>query len=253
MQGKKNQYKAISDVPSDVWKKLANKKIYFGHQSVGYDILQGVEELVEEYDFITLDISENINSAGSKSGVLIHSKVGKNVDPISKTKNFHTILSSGLGKDVDIAGFKFCYVDINRPDNNTVIMNDYVSSIQAIEKEFSDLTVVHFTVPLMAIDTSWKNKIKKILGRKVNDRSSENVARNEYNTLLRKQLGDNALLFDIATIESTFPDGMRATFVHDGKSYFCMVPEYTYDGGHLSPLGRRKLGEQFLLFLAAID
>jgi len=40
-------------------------------------------------------------------------------------------------------------------------------------------------------------------------------------------------LFDLAAIESTAPDGTRASFMKDGKTYYQMVSDYTHDGGHL--------------------
>jgi len=57
-------------------------------------------------------------------------------------------------------------------------------------------------------------------------------------------------IFDLAKIESTFPDGRRASFTKDGKTYYSMVPDYTYDGGHLNELGRKIAAEQLLFLLA---
>ncbi len=63
----------------------------------------------------------------------------------------------------------------------------------------------------------------------------------------------NIPFFDIAKIESTFPDGTRSTFTKDGKTYYSMVPEYTHDGGHLNEMGRKKVAKQFLLLLANLN
>jgi hypothetical protein len=50
-------------------------------------------------------------------------------------------------------------------------------------------------------------------------------------------------------MESTFPDGTRETFSSDEKTYYALVPEYTYDDGHLNETGRKKAAEQLLLLL----
>ena len=67
---------------------------------------------------------------------------------------------------------------------------------------------------------------------------------------MRKEYEGKAAFFDLARIESTFRDGRRASYSRDGRTYDCLVPEYTYDGGHLNDLGRKILAEQLLIFLA---
>jgi len=67
--------------------------------------------------------------------------------------------------------------------------------------------------------------------------------------LLNKYKGKESI-FDIAKIQSTFPDGTRSIFTKDGKTYYSMVPEYSYDGGHLNELGRKKVAEQLLVLFA---
>lgn len=57
-------------------------------------------------------------------------------------------------------------------------------------------------------------------------------------------------IFDIAEIESTSLNSIRSSFNRKGEDYFSMVPEFSNDGGHLNELGRKKVAEQFLLFLA---
>ena len=47
-----------------------------------------------------------------KNPVFAHASNGKNGDPKSKIDDLYQDMENGLGKKVDIAGFKFCYVDI---------------------------------------------------------------------------------------------------------------------------------------------
>jgi hypothetical protein len=45
---------SIDDVPKEYWAKLAGKKIFFGHKSAGYDIIDGIAGVMNEYDYIKL-------------------------------------------------------------------------------------------------------------------------------------------------------------------------------------------------------
>ena len=56
----------------------------------------------------------------------------------------------------------------------------------------------------------------------------------------------------VQKLESTFSDGTRATFTKDGKTHYSLVPEYTYDSGHLNETGRKKAAEQLLILLASL-
>ena len=58
------------------------------------------------------------------------------------------------------------------------------------------------------------------------------------------------MLFDLALIEATFPDGSGNVHQKDGQSFQALVPEYTYDGGHLNEKGRRIVAEQLIIFLS---
>jgi len=35
----------VRQIPEDSWKRLAERRIYFGHQSVGFNILDGIGDL----------------------------------------------------------------------------------------------------------------------------------------------------------------------------------------------------------------
>ena len=49
MPEEKVSFPSIKDVPAEKWKRLSQKKIYFGHQSVGNNIINGIEDLMREY------------------------------------------------------------------------------------------------------------------------------------------------------------------------------------------------------------
>ena len=207
--------------------------------------------MMKDHPEIKLNIVETADESDFKVGLLAHSRVGKNEDPKSKIAEFVNFIDSGIGKNADAAALKFCYVDISPETNVESIFSDYSSSIEQLNKKFPDMTIIHFTNPLTQEQTGPKSWIKKIIGRPISG-VEDNIKRNKYNELLIKKYDGKEPIFDIAKIESTLPDGTRSTFEKDGKIYYSMAPEYTYDDGHLNEKGRKLVAEQLLVMLAAL-
>jgi hypothetical protein len=249
MTGKTTPFLSIKDVPASAWEKLSQKKIFFGHQSVGFNIIDGIKDVIKENPRIKLNIEETSNPSDFNSGVFAHSRVGKNQDPGSKIDEFVTLLGNGIGDKIDVATLKFCFVDITSGSNVEDIFNDYDSSISQLKTRFPHVTFIHFTTPLTTIQTGPRAWIKELIGRPAGG-TDDNIKKNEYNELLLKKYRGKESVFDLAKIESTFPNGVRASFTEDGKTYYCLAPEYTNDGGHLNEIGRKVVAEQLLVFLA---
>ena len=70
-----------------------------------------------------------------------------------------------------------------------------------------------------------------------------------YNEMIIEKYSGIDPIFDIAAIESTYPDGRRSSFTRKGKVYYTLIPDYTNDGGHLNDLGKSIVAEKLLLFL----
>ena len=250
---KKNRiYSSLKDVPDNAWKKLSKKTFYFGHQSVGYNIIDGIKDLLKEYPKIKMNIVETRDSTSLSPGTLGHSQIGINSDPQSKFDDFLNIIESGLGKKVDAAALKLCYVDISKETNPSTLFSRYETTIEKIRESYPGITLVHFTSPLTTLQSGPKAWVKKLFGRPVYG-SEENIKRYEYNKLLRAKYKGRDPILDIATIESTYPNGTRSTFKAKGNTYFALVADYTYDDGHLNEIGRKKVAEQFILILASLD
>lgn len=249
MEKKKATYNSLKEVPASAWKELSDKKIYFGHQSVGYNIIDGLNDLMAEHPDIKINVVENKEDIDFQKGAFVHSKVGANNDPKSKLEDFNDILNSGVGQHADMAALKYCYVDINRNTDVQQMFNDYRNTVTSLKKKYPDLNILHFTSPLTQQRTTWKTWLKKLLGKKDLWEYKDNIKRNEYNELLRHEFNGKDPILDIALIESTKPDGTRQSFDFQGKSYFSMVPEYTSDGGHLNETGRRKVAENLVLII----
>jgi len=250
----KNLLPSIKDVPTEKWEKLAQKKIYFGHRSVGNNILDGVKDIMKENPKIQLNIVETTDQADFNVGLLGHSPIGDNGDPISKINAFSDVIENGLGKKIDIASLKFCFADFTTKTKDiTKIFNDYKNTMSQLKKKYPKTAFVHFTIPLVVNKANWKTRIKTLLGRKEIWEYDQNIIKNEYNELIRKEYNGKNIVFDIAKIESTYPNGDRSTFTRNGKTYYTLVPEYSRDGAHLNEVGRKKVAEQLLVFLAKLS
>ena len=250
MDHKKFTYNILKELPDADWNSLSKKKIYFGHQSVGFNIIDGVKDLMIENPKIKLNIVETNDVKDIGGGALAHSTVGKNKDPKSKIDDFSKYIDQGIGNSADVVALKFCYVDITSDTDINNIFQEYKNKVEELRKSYPSLTIIHFTVPLTIRQIGWKAAIKKIIGRPIGG-VADNMKRNEYNELLIKEYQEKDPILDIAKVESSYPDGKRNSFSMYGKTYFSLIPEYTNDGGHLNEIGRKKVAEQFLFVLIA--
>ncbi|GAB6098051.1 hypothetical protein JCM14469_43060 [Desulfatiferula olefinivorans] len=248
MKEQKNNYASLNDVPDSTWQKLSKKKIYFGHQSVGYDIIEGIDLLKQKNTKIIINISETEKVSENENVNLFHSKVGQNRDPKSKDLDFISKIDKGIGNTVDIALYKYCYIDVTGESNVDEIVSGYLSTINKLSKKFPETTFVYMTVPLRTAGITWKTKLKLLMNKKNIWEIDDNIARNEFNILLKEKVRKSPV-FDIASLESVHPDGSRETFKMNDKVYDAMYPGYTTDGGHLNDLGKQIIAEQFVLFL----
>jgi len=230
--------------------KLVNAKIYFAHQSVGYNILDGIRDVLGKYDE-TLNIVETTDVSKLTGSFFAHSSIGENTRPITKITEFYNNMNNGMGQSVDIAFLKLCYVDINSETDVDSLFKEYQSIFNKLKLQYPQITFIHFTDPLVAQQTGLKAFIKKILGRQLSG-VEDNLRRQEYNELLRAAYSGKEPLFDIAEIESTKPDGSRNVHSLNGKKYFSMVPEYTSDGGHLNVDGRDQIAEKLIKFISEL-
>lgn len=226
---------------------LSSKKIYFGHQSVGFNIIEGVKDVVQQYSGIKIDIKETKNPQDFNEDVFAHSRIGKNKEPKSKIEDFRKVMESGIGEKVDLAFFKFCFVDVDEKTNVDGLFKDYVNIITALEAKYPKVRIVHFTVPLTTIEIGLKAKIK-ILSGKLSTCREDNIKRGIFNHMLISKYGNN--VFDLAGIESTYPQGGRNVFLKNDESFEYLIPKFSDDGGHLNDLGRKLVAKKLISFLA---
>jgi hypothetical protein len=208
---------------------------------------------MNEYRNIKLNIVQIAAPTDIKSPMLGHSRIGKNVDPRSKVQEFAALMSAGIGENTDVAFFKFCYVDVTAKTDVEKLYKGYKDAMDTLRKLYPKTAIIHVTVPLTVSKTSMKTRLKKLLGKKEMWEYDDNVRRNEFNELLRKEYQGKQPLFDLSRVESTYPDGTRSSFTKGENTYDSLVPEYTYDGGHLNEKGRKVVAEALLVFLANLN
>lgn len=230
--------------------KLKETKIYFGHQSVGQNILTGVSELASE---LKLDIKivelKEFQANKDRSTNIIHSYIGENRYPDKKTEEFSNIIQSSISNNIDIALMKFCYVDTEEYLSTEQMIILYLDAIEYLEKKYPNKVFIYTTIPLTARSNNAKNLVKRFLGMPIFGRN-DNIERNRFNSILRKKKESTGRLFDLAAIQSTYPDGTKEKFMIDGVEYYAMVPSYSSDGGHLNKLGRNVVAREFIKFFA---
>jgi len=228
---------------------IRSKTIFFGHMSVGYNIIEGLEDIQKaDSRFNDINIVELDGTETAGGSRLYHAKLGNNGFPKKKCDEFKKILiEGGLGSKIEYACLKFCYVDFMEDADVKDIFDYYVRTIDDIKKEFPDLKIIHFTTPLTVHVFGMKSYIKNLLKGDI-----PNIKRNEFNKLLIAQYGEIDPVFDLAEIESTLPDGTRKEFTYKGSRYYSLVDSYTDDGGHLNGPGRFYAAKGLLVFLSDI-
>lgn len=226
----------MSQISPEILEKLANKTIFFGHQSVGNNILSGLSSLVDECPWLNFEIDIYQGRVGKEK--FLHAPVGKNMDPLSKIHCFCDYMDEGVGNNVDYAFFKFCYIDITAETDEKELFQHYKSAMDKLVLKYPNTTFLHSTVPLTVVQAGIKVWVKRVLGRPVGG-EADNIKRHRYNEMIRKEYLGKAIVYDLAAIESTYTDGKRNKFHKNGLEYYGLIPEYSSDGRHLNGLGAR--------------
>lgn len=239
-----------SDLKADL-ETISRARIFFGHQSVGRDLLDGLEVLAGQQG-VALRLVEGAPQDTLPG--LFHTKVGQNRNPQSKCEAFGKFLAENPipeGRTWDVVAFKFCYVDLGGKVGLTPtdLLGMYQAALAEVKKTQPGLRIMHVTVPLKSDPAGLKSRLSRWLGRgTAND--ADNILRNEFNRLLLAEYGKEPF-FDLAEAESTLPDGRRTGFRQGDRAYYTLASEYTYDEGHLTAEGKAWVAKAFVRDLAA--
>lgn len=216
---------AATSLDADL-RTVAGTRVVFGHQSVGWNILDGMDQLYRARGVATPRVVDTLPALGRG---FAQREIGSNGNPRSKVRDFVTAVEGS--RSVRVAVMKFCFVDMTSGVSARAVFDDYRALVARAAVRRPGVRFVHVTVPLT-----------------VNDAAS-NVVRQRYNQLIRTTYG--ARVFDLARMESTRPDGTRVTGTWRGQRFYALYRGYAADDGHLNDRGARRVATGFVRALAA--
>ena len=243
-----SQSSVASGIAADDLAKVSRTRVFFGHQSVGMNVLDGVPGVYAAQGMAAPPIEQVGTRPGADGGLVSHAFIGENEKPLLKIGDFDTKLRAGAGRQADVAMMKFCYVDILRDTDVSALFARYRETIAALERDFAKVTFVHVTVPLMTEQGSL-SKLKSRLTGSSRGGPAENVARERLNALIRREYAGGHLC-DLAAVESTAPDGSRTVGTYQGQQYYRLYDGYASDSGHLNGEGARAAATAWLQSVA---
>lgn len=224
------------------WQALSGLRVVFGHQSVGRNLLDGLQKLAAQAQ-APLAVTESRTPTGAAG--ITHFAVGANGDPLAKIRDFAAVIDSAGPDAADVALVKLCYIDFSGDADPGQVAAAYCDTLDALARRHPRTRFVAVTVPLTTVQTGPKAVVKRLLGR-VPDGYAENARRQVFNDVLRTRDGGRHL-FDLAALEAE-PSRRR----HEDQDIQCLDPALTSDGGHLNDAGARRVATQFVHFLAGL-
>jgi hypothetical protein len=213
---------------------LRGARVFFGHHSVGQNILEGLAELSK-----AAGIEVKIDEA----------RVGENTRPLEKFEDFAKRAERDLDDGTQLMLMKLCYVDFNPRTDVDELVRAYVAAVARVRKARPAVRVVHVTPALFARQTDLKSTLNRTLGRPIWEDQS-NGKRLDYGRKLREAFPEDPF-FDLAGVESTRPDGGREEHEVGGRQVPMLWSGYSSDGGHLNEAGKLVAAKAFAHALAA--
>lgn len=230
--------------PADL-RAFGDAKVLFGHQSVGGNIIAGVNATFSALGGPAPTVIETRERVSADGGFLAHAHVGVNGDPYGKFDDFVTLINGPLGNQVDVAIVKLCYVDVVADTDVNAVFSAYSTMMEELGRRHPSIEFLYTTVPL-STDRGWKATIKSWIGQDDQMGPADNVARQQYNELIRARYGATGRLFDIAAIEATATTQQTV----DGATYYVLNAALAADPGHLNELGSRLAAADFIRLVA---
>jgi hypothetical protein len=231
------------------WSVIAGRTVYFGHQSVGSSVVAGVEGLTQEHT-LPLRVVQTRDPSTVAGPAFIHFLAGQNRDYASKNAAVLRLLESRTRARRPLALLKYCYVDMDCPTDPATMFAAYCDTVDTIQSEHPDVTVVHATIPLTTVESAFKSGARQLFGRRTQREGA--IARHRYNELVRAEFKGTEPIFDLAKVEATQPDGMVAGFTVGGCMIETLARHNTYDGRHLNARAQRIAAKVLLDVLSDV-
>lgn len=219
-------------VPAAELDAFAHTRFFFGHQSVGSDVLGGIAALYANRATAPR-IVETREALPDPDPCCAHAHVGANGDPHAKLEDFAAIVNGPLAGRIDAALLKLCYADVTAASDVERLFGHYATTMDALQAGHPGTVFLYSTVPVTT-DRSAKSRLKAALGRDNGMGPADNLARRRYNDLIRERFAATGRLFDIAAVTAA-PD--RPGRRHRGQRYAVLDGRLARDAGHLNDPG----------------
>lgn len=220
-------------IPESVIAEITGLDVYFEHASVGTNMMDGVAALESDTPSrYTIDRTDNSFSTWFVTDNGIGENPRGNPGRQEKIDYFvNSMTTDDFANLVDVAMFKFCYIDDDREVVNGTAaqaFTAYQTAMESLETAYPDTAFIWWTMPIETTGNEWKD---------------------DYNNLVRDYCIDNGkILFDLADIECYTTAGVHTT----DNGYEAMVGDFTSDGGHLNAAGSSRAAQAFWVLLAGV-
>ena len=218
---------------------LRLRKVYFGHKSVGGNIVAGIRR-ISDINLRTAYNQPEQNDQSLRTTIeqltggpaFVEHDIGSDGLPFNKIASFERFMNDIIRDHVEIAFFKFCYMDFDAQTDVQALITAYKEAMDRLHARFPQVIFAHFTVPLYHRAASFDNNKREQFSQWVRETYKSKV-------------------FDLATIESVDPNGKTA-LSHDNVT-IAMADEWTDDGGHLNEAGQNRMAGALIAFLAQLE
>ena len=231
-------------------KVLGQERVFFGHQSVGNNILGGLREIINENPEAQLNFLNWTDSLHLSQTYFVGGFLGKNGKPMSKFDDYVRIVEKLSHANLSIALMKLCFIDVTQQTNVDQVFDEYIVTIESLKQKYPSTTFVHVTVPLTTEANIARRIYRSLRGRAI-DYIADNSARERYNEKLRRHFASEPI-FDLAAVESTHPNGNRESGQTPSGTYYSLAKEYASDEGHLNEYGRKIAARELVRTLAQV-
>ena len=237
----------LTQLTPEQWQLLSERAIYFGHQSVGGNVVDGIRALAAENAQIA-KLRVVSGSGASTAPGLREFPIGENGDPVTKNAAFLGATEGTLGPK-PVLMFKYCFADVDENTDARALFDRYQQTVAALRAKQPGAIIVHVTAPLTT-DSQFRNWVNTLRGRP--NRRTWNGIRSRYNEILRAAYSGKEPIFDLAAVESTRSDGTGVYASVGGERVYAMADEWTSDGSHLNSAGSKHAAVELLLTLASL-
>ncbi len=222
-------------IPVEALRKAQELRVVFGHESVGFDVIHGLQGLSQaQPERYRVTVQPQIQAAWfSRNQGIGEFFFHNNGNGAGKIDDFERRVRDGFGDCVEVASMKLCYADMTEQSDPQAIFDRLKEAFEGLEKDYPKVRFVWWTVP-------------------VPQPSRCGEKRTAINDLIRAYVRKNGkLLLDVADIESHTPEG-KAVKHPDGSER--LFADYGRDqGGHLNDDGAQRVARAWWWLLARLS